>query len=278
MYNNNNNTLVLLHHKYELKQCIGQGKFGKVFLGQNIHTNSPVAIKTEAKEISLLKREATFLRYLHDRGASKYIPTLLWFGVSQDQPSLVMSYCAGGPLTQFSDDKAVECISALEAIHKLQVIHRDVKPQNFMLNAHYKIQLIDFGLAEFSTEINAAEEKTTILGTPRYASIFVHLGKPHTYRDDMISLGYVFLHLLTNGEYPRRPQQQQQQQQPQSTEIQPESIHHPTNIEIAKTKTLENLKTSGCPTVIQYLENLYRTSPSSPPIDYRKAKQIFQPI
>ena len=262
----------LIQNKYQLQQCIGQGKFGKVFLGQNIYTNSPVAIKMETKDVSLLKREATFLRYLHDRGATKYIPTLLWFGVSQEQPCLVMSYCSDGILANLTIHRISQCISALEAIHKHQVVHRDIKPQNFMLTMHGTVQLIDFGLADFIYDNPDSEpgDKTTILGTPRYASPYIHLGKVYTYRDDMISLGYVFIHLLTNGEYPQRPNIN-----PSTTTTFPvESIHHPTNVEIAQSKKIDRLRGCNFPPIIQYLEYFYSIKPNDP-IDYEAAIRMF---
>lgn len=255
----------IIQNKYRLKQCIGQGKFGKVFLGQNIYTDSLVAIKIETKDISLLKREATFLRYLQDKGAAKYIPTLLWFGVIPDaQPCLVMTYCNGGALTYCSNQIMQQCISGLEVIHNLQVVHRDIKPQNFMFSGQgttTQIKLIDFGLADFYREEDQ-EPRDTILGTPRYASIFVHLGMPHTYRDDLISLVYMFLHLNTHGEYPHRPMDNSAH----------ESIHHPVNIEIACGKKLESLYKCGYTNAMKLLEQLYDKTSS---IDYTAAKKWF---
>ena len=88
-----------IQNKYEIKQCIGQGKFGKVFLGKNIHSGAPVAIKIETKAVSLLKREATIMRYLQDNGVKNHIPTLLWFGKDKSKPE---RYGGGRSLSDLS--------------------------------------------------------------------------------------------------------------------------------------------------------------------------------
>lgn len=266
-----------IQNKYEIKQCIGKGKFGKVFLGKNIHTNAPVAIKIETKAVSLLKREATILRYLQDNGVKTRVPALLWFGIlnpdaekEDHKPCMVMAYCSGGTLTSMSNNNMGECISVLEAIHARSVIHRDIKPQNFMFDARGNIQLIDFGLAAFvDVDADIKVVRDTLFGTPRYASPHIHLGFTHTYRDDLISLGYVYLHLYTYGEYPRRPNNAIL-----ATDLPPESIHHPTNLEIARGKHLNSLR-GGCgKQIFEYLEHCYNLGGKSH-IDYTYLRALF---
>ena len=266
-----------IQNKYEIKQCIGQGKFGKVFLGKNIHSGTPVAIKIETKAVSLLKREATILRYLQDNGVKARVPALLWFGVLNEEapkeehkPCMVMSYCSGGALNSMSNKTMGQCISVLEAIHTRAVIHRDIKPHNFMFDPRGNIQLIDFGLAAFTdADAEVKVVRDTLFGTPRYASPHIHLGIMHTYRDDLISLGYVYLHLTTYGEYPRRPNNST------STSGLPlESIHHPTNLEIARGKQLSSLR-GGCGKhIFEYMEYCYNLGAKSP-IDYTYLRSLF---
>jgi serine/threonine protein kinase len=270
--------MTIIQNKYQIQQSIGQGKFGKVYLGQNIHSGMFVAVKTETKMVSLLKREATILRYLQDNGVSNRVPNLLWFGLVQDEtiPCMVMTYCSGGTLTEVTQDIVRQCISVLEAIHTYKVIHRDVKPHNFMFDHVGNIRLIDFGLATFVDEdVEVERVRDTMLGTPRYASPHVHLGVSHTYRDDLISLGYVFLHISTRGEYPQRPPQVA------TSDESPESIHHPLNVEIARSKQLaklrESIQKSNHPVTaqtIRYLEYCYSLSPKQS-IDYTLLKSFY---
>lgn len=266
---------VYIQNKYEIQQCIGKGKFGKVFLGKNIHTGTPVAIKIENKAVSLLKREATILRYLQDNGVKHSVPALLWFGMLNEEapkeehkPCLVMSYCSGGALTSMSNKIMGQCIYVLETIHARSVIHRDIKPQNFMFDPQGNIRLIDFGLAAFvDADADVKVVRDTLFGTPRYASPHIHLGILHTYRDDLISLGYIYLHLTTYGEYPRRPNSV-------SAAMPAESIHHPSNVEIARGKQLSNLR-GGCgKPIFEYLEYCYNLGGKSI-IDYAFLRGLF---
>lgn len=105
-----------------------------------------------------------------------------------------------------------QIMAALRHIHDLYVIHRDIKPQNFMVH-HGQIKLIDFGMATFYIDGETHEhlalppdydpkkdtKKTEILGSPNYISPYVHQGWPNSRRDDYISAGYVILFYLISG-------------------------------------------------------------------------------
>jgi serine/threonine protein kinase len=210
-----NDHQIVIQKKYQLIKAIGSGAFGSVFQGVSLKTNQPVAIKMENMNTPAksLKHEAMILNYLYSEGC-RSVPAVFWYGKHDDFMTLVMTFyeCSlfdhfkRGVLTKTHVHKImIQCIMALEFLHKKLVIHRDIKPQNIMIKDG-SIHFIDFGLATFYVKENgehleAAEEKTEIVGTPKYVSYYVHEGKAPTRRDDLISLGYIYI-LLIGGELP----------------------------------------------------------------------------
>jgi len=88
----------------------------------------------------------------------------------------------------------------LEGIHARNLIHRDIRPENFMVGFDGRIYLIDFGLAQYFRD-NTSHIHTPLItgldliGTIRYTSINSHMGLQQTRRDDLESLGYTLLYL-----------------------------------------------------------------------------------
>lgn len=194
----------MIQNKYEIQTKIGNGKFGSVFLGENRISKKPVAIKIEEKE-GCIRNESRILEYLARNGC-KNIANIFWYGVQEKYTFLVMTYIDGISLSKYlstasfdtSMDTWISVIKILEKIHSLGVIHRDMKPDHFLFwkNEWY---LIDFGFATFSLTTNTADfsneniKREYIIGTPNYISIPIHNGFSPTARDDLISLGYIFL-------------------------------------------------------------------------------------
>ena len=198
----------VLGKKYKILEKIGNGKFGIVYKGINLKSGESVAIKTEktGADIRLLKNETTILKYLYDHG-SRSTPIVYWYGVHELWSYLVMSYyeislfdyCNQGQMALEKIDKIIYvCIDILETIHKNYVLHRDIKPQNFMIS-NEEIYLIDFGFACFYVDDKVEHlprtESQNIVGTPKYVSYHVHDGITNSRRDDLISLGYLYIYL-----------------------------------------------------------------------------------
>jgi len=198
----------VLGKKYKILEKIGNGKFGIVYKGINLKSGETIAIKTEKKncDIRLLKNETTILKYLHDHG-SRSSPVVYWYGVDELWSYLIMSYydislfdyCNQGQMALEKIDKIMYvCIDILETIHKNYVLHRDIKPQNFMIS-NEEIYLIDFGFSCFyvddKVEHLPSTETQNIVGTPKYVSYHVHDGITNSRRDDLISLGYLYIYL-----------------------------------------------------------------------------------
>lgn len=198
-----------LGNKYALLDKIGEGMFGQVYRGQNTRSKEVVAIKMEnnAGAYRLLKRETTILKYLYDNGCRK-IPLVYWFGIWNNKTACIMTFfeCSlheyiNVPLpTEKTNLIMLQCIHILESIHKQYVLHRDIKPHNFMIRDG-ELYIIDFGLAVFyvndniEVEENRDEKDANITGSPKYASYNIHMGEKSSRRDDLISLGYMYMYL-----------------------------------------------------------------------------------
>ena len=135
----------IIANKYHIDKFIGNGKFGKVYRGINNKNNNYVAIKLEDKRrtsYKLLKRETSILKYLYENKC-RSIPSIYWFGEIDDSMGLIMSYYDCSSLFEYLNIKIinqsklnyiiVKSIQILESIHCNFVIHRDIKPQNFMI-------------------------------------------------------------------------------------------------------------------------------------------------
>jgi hypothetical protein len=200
----------LVAKKYKIQKKIGEGKFGVVYSGFHQKTKEPVAIKIEYSRTptKLLKNEVSLMKYLYDHGC-RNIPIVYWYGLYSDSLCLVMSFyeCSLNdyilkkelPLNKMASIM-IYAIEILESIHKNYVLHRDIKPHNFMLKDG-QLYIIDFGLSTFYIDektihledLGPANEH--IIGSPKYVSYNMHEGYTLSRRDDLISLGYMYLYL-----------------------------------------------------------------------------------
>lgn len=226
----------MIGRQYELGSLLGQGKFGQVFEGTyrkhwNQGAAAPaerVAIKMEYADapIHTLKHEATLLHYLYERDC-KTTPPIYWYGLHEDLITMIIPWyemslhqyiTSFRPSTKMIRDCVISMIDILETIHTHYIIHRDIKPQNFMIKrvrpvlsadtngpGCIELVLIDFGLAtvymEDDKHIACQLDKTTILGSPKFTSIHIHRGIEPSRRDDIISVGYIW-YLLSIGTLP----------------------------------------------------------------------------
>ncbi|XP_025076755.1 casein kinase I-like isoform X3 [Pomacea canaliculata] len=201
-------------NKYRLGRKIGSGSFGDIYLGTDISNGEEVAIKLECVKTKhpQLHIESKIYRMMQ---GGVGIPTIKWCGAEGDYNVMVMELL--GPsledLFNFCSRKfslktvlllADQLISRIEYIHSKNFIHRDVKPDNFLMGLGKKgnlVYLIDFGLAKKYRDARTHQhipyrENKNLTGTARYASINTHLGIEQSRRDDMESLGYVFMYFL----------------------------------------------------------------------------------
>ena len=196
-------------NKYKCTKKLGEGSFGLIFKGE--YNNENYALKFEHKNsINLLENEANIMIYL--KGPN--IPYIKYFGTTENYNILIMQLLGRSLEDIFEERKyftlksvcmiAPQMISVLEFIHNKHIVHRDIKPDNFLMgldDLSQYVYLLDFGLAKkyrsSSTLVHyPMVNKKKLTGTARYASINALKGNEQSRRDDLEALGYVLMYLL----------------------------------------------------------------------------------
>lgn len=201
----------VLGNRYRILREIGSGGMAKVYLAEDIKGNELVAVKVLypqfSEDISFIQRftrEAKLASTLTD----PHIVKVLDYGADRDLHYLVMEYIEGKDLNEILREKgrldwkfALEIIdqlaTALEHAHAHGVVHRDIKPQNLMLNDSGLLKVLDFGIARVPTLPSLTQ--SGFIGSPYYASPEQAMGEEVDIRSDIYSSGIALYELLSGN-------------------------------------------------------------------------------
>ena len=196
------------------KNLIGKGSFGKIYAGINKTTGEEIAIKLERldAEQPQLVYEYKIYKYLQNGFG---IPKVYECSRDKKYTILIMDL-----LGDSLEKKFVKCerkfslltvlmimdqlVSRIEFIHSKNLLHRDIKPDNFLVGRGKKkhiIYAIDFGLSKKYKDSKTGlhipyRDGKSLTGTARYASINTHLGIEQSRRDDIEALGYMMVYFM----------------------------------------------------------------------------------
>jgi len=198
---------------YRVLSKIGEGGMSNVFLAERDSDGTQLALKVlnarPSDDKMLLQRfiqEATLVSDIDHPNVVKIYDK----GFTEEYAYIAMEYFTGGSLKEviaqgLTPRQALSLLAqaaaALAEIHRLGIVHRDVKPANMMLRADGTMVLADFGIAK---RAEGSMEKTMhgeFFGTPYYISPEQAKGQQATQRSDIYSLGIIFYEMLMN----RRP-------------------------------------------------------------------------
>ncbi|CDJ48389.1 Casein kinase one (CK1) TgCK1b, putative [Eimeria brunetti] len=207
---------------WRLGRKIGSGSFGDIYKGVNVQTGEEVAMKVEsakAKHPQLIY-ESKLIKHLQgapgiaqiyycDAEADFNIMVMELLGPSlEDLFNLCSRQFTLRTILMIAD----QVLDRVEYLHSKNFIHRDIKPDNFLIgrvNGPHQsvIYMIDYGLAKKYRDPKTHQhipyrENKNLTGTARYASISAHLGSEQSRRDDLEAVGYVLMYFCRAGALP----------------------------------------------------------------------------
>ncbi len=193
--------------KYEIQRPIRQGGMGSVYLGFDPELERRVAIKVLRDDLEIDDPGARFIREARAAAGLRHpnIVTIYDFGVVEGAPYIVMEFIPGETLADIIAQRlplplsrrlqiVEDLCGAVAYAHRMQLVHRDIKPGNVMFDSDGAVKVLDFGLAR--TADSALTREGVVMGTLNYMSPEQLAGEPIDHRSDIFAIGTVLYELL----------------------------------------------------------------------------------
>jgi len=200
----------LIGNRYEILRILGEGGMGAVYEARDRELDRVLALKVIRPELAdnhevlqMFKQELILARQVTHQNVIRIFD----LGLADGLRFITMQYVEGYDLKSRLEEKGklppeeaaaimMQVCEGLEAAHKQKVIHRDLKPQNIMIDAQGRALVMDFGLA-LSAETAGGEGK--LMGTPHYMSPEQTQRRELDARSDLYTVGIIFFELLTGS-------------------------------------------------------------------------------
>ena len=205
-------------NRYRIESIIGRGGMGVVYKATDAQLDETVAIKTlpgdvmsrSPEDLERFKREIRLARKITHRNVLRTYD----YGEAEGVYFISMEFVRGYTLAELLEEApahqmvprvgmgiARQICRGLEAAHEQGIIHRDIKPQNVLIDHKGEVKLMDFGIARMAEAHEGMTQAGLIVGTPHYMSPEQVQGKQLDPRSDVYSMG-VMLYEMLSGQKP----------------------------------------------------------------------------
>lgn len=209
--------------RYAIRESIGQGGFGIVYLADDQHIGRDIAIKLLfAKWSENEKVDARFVQEARIAGQLEHPNIVIVYDLQRhpEGSCIIMEYIRGGNLRdclrvagRLPLDRSVSIVTdilhGLEAAHELGVVHRDIKPANILFGVRGEAKISDFGIAHLPSErggLLSDDDRHQRLGSPYYVAPEQWRGRDVDQRTDLYAVGVILYEMLSGERAHRLPE------------------------------------------------------------------------